>query len=133
MNRLLLTICLAASLLPLAPTSASACSCAPATPEQYARWADVVFTGVVKEVTETETQRRTLFELRVLYKGKARRHTEVHSGVQESACGVRFQDASKYTVFAGRSDGELWTGLCDGNQRGRIRHAKYGLPRGRRF
>ncbi len=132
MNRLLLAMCLAASLLPLAPTSASACSCAPATPKQYARWADVVFTGVVQEVSETETERITLFRVRVLYKGKAPRHTEVHSGVQESACGVRFNDGSKYTIFADRSDGELWTSLCAGNRRGRIRHAKYGLPPGRR-
>ena len=133
MNRLLLATCLAASLLPLVPTPASACSCAPATREQYARWADVVFTGVVQEVTETVQQRVTLFEVRVLYKGRTGRHAEVRSGVQESACGTRFDDGSKYTIFARRYDDGLWTTLCDGNRRGRIRHAKYGLPRGRRF
>ena len=133
MKRVLLSLCLAASLLPVAQTPASACSCAAASPEDHARWADVVFTGIAREVTETDTERITGFRLRVLYKGKARRNTDVHSGVQESACGVRFAEGQKYTIFASRSDGQLWTNLCSGNQRGRIRHARYGLPPGRRF
>jgi hypothetical protein len=133
MNRILVSLLLAASVLPLAQTSASACSCVAASPKEYARSADVVFTGVARGVTETDSERITRFRLRVLYKGRARRHTDIHSGVQESACGVRFGEGQKYTVFASRSDGELWTNLCSGNQRGRIRHARYGLPRGRHF
>lgn len=133
MNRLLLSLCLASSLLPLVPTSASACSCAPATPEQYAKWADVVFTGVARDVTEAGMELATVFRVRVVYKGHASRVSEVHSGAHEESCGFRFREGTKYTVFADRGQGELSTNLCSGTKRGRIRHARYGLPPGRRF
>jgi hypothetical protein len=104
-----------------------------ATPEQYARWADVVFTGVVEDVTETGMERAARFEARVVYKGRIRRHPTVRTAADEAACGVRFNQGTKYTVFAERTDQGLWTGLCSGNKRGKIRHARYDLPPGRRF
>lgn len=127
-------VTLIAGLLPLTARGVSACSCFGDTPKQLARNADVVFTGIVERVTEIRKRLVTRFEIRVVYKGPLRRHMDVGSGSHEETCGVRFDEGMKYTVFAQRADdGDLGTTLCDGNKRGRIRHARYGLPRGRRF
>jgi hypothetical protein len=102
--------------------------------ETYAKQAGVVFTGVVADVVEENMRFITRFDVKVAYKGKLRRERYIHSGTQEGACGIRFDEAAKYTVFAERlNDGWLWTSLCSGNKEGRIRHARYGLPRGHRY
>lgn len=133
LRRLLLVLSLVSALVPMLSQSASACTCGGATREQLADYADVIFTGIAESVTAEETRYITRFDVTTSYKGKPIPERFIHSGTQESACGVKFGQGVKYTIFASRAnDGKLWTGLCSGNKQGRIRHARYGLPPGER-
>lgn len=110
-----------------------ACSCARLTPKEKADSADVIFTGRVRIIEQTDDGSLVArFRARVLYKGRVRGQVKVSTAGDSAACGFGFREGSRYTVFAHR-DGGLSTNLCTGTKNGRIDHDRYGLPPGERL
>ncbi len=132
MNRLLLVMCLTVSLLPLAPTSASACSCAPATPEEHGDNARMVFTGLARQTHRDESELTVRFRVQTVYKGEVDRRVTVVTASQSAACGCSFREGVHYTVFGTRKREPIATNLCTGTKRGEIDPEEYGLPPGHR-
>ena len=138
MKRSLAVAFLALFTVGAAASPCAACSCVEATPEEYAEDADVVFTGVVKEIiggdaddgVEGDDELRVRFRVKRVYKGQVRRFTRVRTNESGSLCGYPFDEGKKYTVFATRADGKLWAGSCEGTKKGEIDPAKYGLGEG---
>jgi hypothetical protein len=125
---------LSAVIMTLSATAgpACACSCIYMTAKEHADSADVVFTGKVREVRETDDGKAVArFRVRIVYKGNVRREVRISTASQSAACGFPFHEGSRYTVFAYRDDG-LRTGLCSATRRGPIDPDRYGLPPGTR-
>ena len=131
MNRVLLSLCLAATMVPLTAGPALACSCAPASPEEHADNARVVFTGRVREIERGRFQLSVRFRVGVVYKGKVERRVFVVTASDSAACGCSFREGGRYTVFGSRRREPFPTNLCSGTKRGGIDPADYGLPPGR--
>jgi hypothetical protein len=113
-----------------------ACTCAPATPHEYARRADVVFTGRVVKIIRPLPDNvmgddflRVRFDVSRTYKGRARAHRVVRTNESEGPCGFTFSHGARYTVFAYRHKGRPSTNLCSGTKRGRINPDRYGFDR----
>ena len=133
MKRVLVVAALTGALLGTIIPSAVACSCAPSTRKQRAEWADAVFTGRARSVTETTTQRVVRFRVRIVYKGRVDRRVEVTTALDGAACGCEFEDGARYTVFGERSGRDSYsTNICSGTRRGRIDPDGFGLPPGDR-
>ena len=136
LKRIAIVIASVVIALPLLVSPAWACSCAPGTPRQYARWADLVFTGIADHVwtepNDIGTPRgdeRTFarFHVETRYKGYPGRWVTILPGETGNTCRVRFKEGRRYTVFAYKSKGRFNTGSCSGNQRGRINPKRYGF------
>ena len=112
-----------------------ACSCLPNdTKAKKAKRADVVFTGTVVSITDTDPSEVTApfkvgFEVAKVYKGYPRETTNVYTAKQGSMCGMTFEVGEKYTVFALVQNGEKWVGNCGGTKKGTIDPDFWGLPK----
>jgi hypothetical protein len=117
-----------------------ACSCAGQTKEEYAKSADAVFFGKVIHIGGGDTDDGTFGDdylrvkmwVRTVYKGKnVKRVTVVRTNESGAACGYEsFEEGDRYTVFADKRNGKLFTDLCSGTKRGNINPENYGLPEG---
>jgi hypothetical protein len=104
-----------------------ACSCAVSTPEEAARQADVIFTGVAEWNRRDKTIIvSTGFSVDQVYKGSVDQPVVRHP-TEGPACGTRFQEGAVYTVFAYLRSGELHTSLCSPTQEGGGDHRDFGL------
>jgi hypothetical protein len=114
-----------------------ACSCAPSTPRQEARSANVVFTGrVTRVIVEPDDNGllgdekvRVRFRVGRRYKGRVRPRVWIHTGTTGNTCRFTFRRSRRYTVFASRYEGPLTTNICTGTKRGRIDPHRYGFDR----
>jgi hypothetical protein len=126
-RRILLVSALMAGVVLAIDSPSLACTCAVSTPEEAARQADVIFTGIA------EWNRRdqsiivsTGFSVDQVYKGSVDQPVVRHA-TEGPACGTRFQEGDIYTVFAYLRSGELHTSLRSPTQRGRIDPREFGL------
>jgi hypothetical protein len=104
-----------------------ACSCAASAPEEAARQADVIFTGVAEWNRRDKTIIvSTGFSVDQVYKGSVDQPVVRHP-TEGPACGTRFREGTVYTVFAYLRSGELHTNLCSPTQRGGIDPRDFGL------
>ncbi|WP_183092547.1 hypothetical protein [Nocardioides stalactiti] len=97
---------------------AAACSCVGGDVRQFARWADVVFTGFVAEADDREQKVVYTFEVERVYDGEASATERVVTGNQGSACGLPgLQPGRRYAVYAGATDaGVLSMSSCGGTR-----------------
>ncbi|MGH2754483.1 MAG: hypothetical protein ACRDLB_08610 [Actinomycetota bacterium] len=140
MKRLIVLCILAVSGVAITATPCWACSCVEQTKEEQADNADAVWYGKVREISGGDTDDGTFgddnlrvrFRVRTVYKGKnIKRSTIVRTNESGAACGYEtFEEGKRYTVFADRSNGKLYTSLCSGTKRGNIDPDNYGLPEG---
>ena len=130
MKRLMVALVMAVSGIAVAAPPCWACSCVDSTREERADWADAVFFGRVRSITGDEPL-RVKFRVRKIYKGRNIDEFEiVRTSSQGPACGVHFEEGKRYTVFAERRDGKLFTNSCSGTKRRDINPDNYGLPPG---
>ena len=111
-----------------------ACSCIPNdTKKDKAKRSDVVFTGIVKEITEEDPSGvpslEVLFKVRKVYKGHPKEVTNVHTAQSGAMCGATFEVGGRYTVFSQLEGGEKWTTNCSGTKEGTIDPDFWGLPK----
>ena len=126
LRRRRLTVVFAVTLVLFSSNVAFACLCHGFSPQEAARNAATVFTGVVSgRVAPPEGVRsedRIEFYVETVYKGDVPSRLSV--SVNATDCGYVFSDAERYTVFV-TADGK--TNLCMGNVRGEIDPATYGV------
>jgi hypothetical protein len=107
------------------------CVCPYRTKKEQAKGADVIFTGKVVDIEEIggDGKVRTRFRLGKVYKGQAKRFTNVFTD-NHTTCGFGFKKDKKYTVFAWVDDGKKSTSTCSGTKQSSINPDNYGLPEG---
>ena len=133
MRRILLSLALAAGLLPATISPAWACSCIAVSPDDHARRARVVFTGEARSITDNGNTLVTRFTAQIVYKGEVPRRLDVITAKDSAACGFPFREDKNFTVFGSKvRNGHTGTNLCTGTTRGGIDPADYGLPPGDR-
>ena len=127
MKKLLLTVGLGVLVLRSALSSAVACSCLPPPPPlTAAESSDAVFVGRVISVDSTDPMDRfahleVVFEIIESFKGVgAAERMSVFTAFDGALCGYGFTVEEVYVVYAHRSRGGLWTGLCDRTRRVRV-------------
>ena len=108
----------------LVPTSAHACSCVSADPRDFARWADVVLVGTVRDrdvdrpfwgLTGDPGQVTYGVAVDRVLKGTAGTPVFVESAVSGATCGVDLSVGQTYLLYAEQSrDGGLSANLCGG-------------------
>ena len=124
---------IATSLFVLSANAASACSCAPTTPQQSIQNSEAVFSGRVVDVTEQSPPERrpgrrnedpnflngvkVTFEVSEVWKGNSERRLVVTTSDSSASCGYSFQEGQEYLVYASAEDAQLQTGLCSGTKR----------------
>jgi hypothetical protein len=132
MKRILVSLCLAASIIPVAPSPALACSCIASTPEEHADNAKIIFTGMSKRVDRTLSELTVRFRVSKIFKGDVPRRVTIVTPSDSAACGCSFKEDTRYTVFGSARGERVETNLCSGTTKGRIDHDEYGLPPGSR-
>lgn len=125
--RLVSVLVLAAALMSLGPTPASACSCMPfdTVVGQVAR-ADVVFVGRLIGSEGLGIRLSPMdpvayrFDVERVMKGAVPRNAKVHTLADGAMCGLgqRLEPGERYTVFARLDGADLRSGLCDGTAPG---------------
>jgi hypothetical protein len=139
MKRLIVVCVLAVSGVAMTAPPCWACSCAPSTKKEDAKDADAVFYGKVRKISGGNPDNglgddniRVKMRVRTVYKGKnIERLTTVRTNESGAACGYEsFEEGNRYTVFAEKRNGRLFTNLCSGTKRGNIDPDDYGLPPG---
>jgi exopolysaccharide biosynthesis protein len=112
-----------------------ACSCIPNdTKKDKAKRADVVFTGTVTSITDTDPSDQSAplkvqFEVAKVYKGYPKEVTHVYTPKDGAMCGATFEVGKKYTVFAQINGGQKETSNCSGTKQGTIDPDFWGLPK----
>lgn len=138
MRRRILVIGVALSFLVGGPGPVSACTCPAHTPEEDARSAAAVFTGVVRSVSSglpfgvqcsPESSVAVTFDVETVYKGDVASSVSVISTGGQT-CGYTFVRDKRYTVLALSINGRLDAGICRRHVEGPIVAADYGLPAG---
>ena len=107
-----------------------ACTCpAPIDQSDYAKHADVVFTGRLKSVEELGEGKsfKMRFLLGKVYKGSAKRFTNVFAPDWAGQCGYPNKLGKRYTVFANLDDGKKYTSNCSGTKQGTINPDNFDL------
>lgn len=121
--RLLLAGVLGALSLVVLTTSPSfACSCVQASPAEHVDAADVVVLGTVvdrqgpplRPVMSSGDPATYTVEVERVFKGVVRPTVHVLSADSGASCGLEAEEGRRYMVFADRTRGELWAGLCGG-------------------
>jgi hypothetical protein len=140
MKRVLVICLLAISGVAMTASPCWACSCMDQTKEEKAEGASHVFYGKVVHIgggdlddgTYGDDYLRVRVWVKTVYKGKnIDRVTTVRTNESGAACGYEtFEKGKRYTVFADKDDGKLFTNLCSGTKRGNINPDNYGLPEG---
>ena len=97
-----------------------ACSCLPPPlPLEAAGEADLVFAGKVVSIVEADSEdlfSPLIVELQTeeVFKGEEGAESiAVMTGSDGALCGFGFREGAAYLVYARRSRGKFWTGLCD--------------------
>ena len=124
-NRLLLVVLVVGACFTIEPTCL-ACSCPKASDQQHFVNADVVFTGIVTNLTDAPTGGdKSLgsdpvswtFNVQSVQKGGAAPGQEVIAPGQATTCAPGFEVGKRYEVFATRnSQTKLQTTVCDGTR-----------------
>lgn len=128
MRRVLFVTALMLGLVPILANRAFACSCVSASPLDYARAADVVFTGKAIAKSETVSVTWTAFDVDTVYKGSPERYRIIESAGFNGGCGYGFVEGQRYTVFTSLDRSGRWqTGTCSGNVSDGINPARYKL------
>lgn len=145
MKRLLIAGIMAISGIAVAAPPCWACSCFPYdSPKEFrhesAKRADAVFFARVLSINGGDSDDGAIGDdfLRVkvgvitVYKGKnVKRFSTVRTNESDAACGYPyFEPGEKYTIFAEKDNGKMFTGLCSGNKAGRIKPKRWGLEKG---
>jgi hypothetical protein len=110
-----------------------ACSCLPdETKRDKAERADVVFTGTVTLITDTDptdaaAPQKVEFDVQKVYKGYPKAVTNVYNSKWGSMCAASLEVGKRYTVFASVDDGKKWTSMCSGTKEGTIDPDFWGL------
>jgi hypothetical protein len=131
MRRVVIAFLMVVVMSAMAAPPCLACLCAlPSDESEHAKRADVVFTGRLKKVEELSGDKghKMRFLVGKVYKGQAKRFTNVFSS--EGPCGETYlkREGSKYTVFADLDAGKKYTnGGCDGTKKGSINPDNYDL------
>ena len=91
-----------------------ACDCLDADPQRGFLEADVVFSGQVVAVTETEFHIHAFVDVLEIWKGELveSKLARVVTAADQGACGFPFRVGEEYVIFAGRRDGVLETAAC---------------------
>lgn len=141
LKRLAVVLVMALAGVALAAPPCWACTCVERTKEEQADGAKVVFYGTVRTITGGDTDDGTFgddfvkvrMRVRTVYKGKnVHRLVTVRTNESGVACGYEgFEVGGRYTVFADRQDGKLFTHICSGTKERNINPDNYGLPNGR--
>ena len=124
-SRVALVGVLALALLPLSGKTAWACVCDQPVPQEAARNAAAVFTGLARGRVTPERPgfgERVEFTVETVYKGGTASRSAVT--VEATSCGYVFTDGERYTVFA---TADARTNICMGNVQGAIDPATYGV------
>lgn len=106
------------------------------TPRQHAANADVIFTGRVLEAEDPlrhpGPRVQASLAVEVLYKGSVGEAAVVETPRGGTpACGFRFEEGTRYTVFAYRNErGRLETNTCAATGEGGIDPSPFGLSSG---
>ena len=133
MRRGLTVVVLAGALLVVPAAPCWACRCVVQTPRQHAANADVVFTGRVVEAEDpfrhSGPRVQATLDVEAVYKGSVEDVAVVETPRGgTAACGFRFVDGTRYTVFAYRNErGRLETNTCSATAEGGIKPARFGL------
>jgi hypothetical protein len=117
---LLAAVLLALSTLWASPAPAYACSCRPASDDQFAAQAAAIFTGtLVENRVDEPAQRRTLtFAVDRVFKGQVTATQVVTSHASGASCGVEITGPGPFLVFAQAEPTGLTADLCGGTRSG---------------
>jgi hypothetical protein len=124
-SRVALVVVMALAILPLSASTAWACVCDQPVPQEAARNAASVFTGVARGRVAPDRPgfgERIEFMVETVYKGGTSGRSAVT--VDATSCGYVFIDGERYTVFA---TADARTNMCMGNVQGTIDPATYGV------
>lgn len=116
---------------------ALACKCKTGrTLADRTRDADLVFEGLVLGRQTDQNVSVSEFEVLRTFKGGATARTRIYSSASSASCGVAFQVAQRYLVFARKSDpavhaflpaGAYHSGACSGNEVGGAREEQLAV------
>ncbi len=112
MNKIMVFIMAAFTLVALG-SLASACSCmAPGTPaEEFANY-DVVFQGEVINVNENGMSNLVTFDVEKSWKGVWGEEIKINTAKDSAGCGYNFEEDKSYVVYAPLVEEELTVTLC---------------------
>ncbi len=115
------TLLTAALTLVVAAPGALACTCVPASDSTYLANAEVAFTGTVRLVAPPPLPGSPVavtFAVDSVGKGKTKRAVVVSTASDGATCGVTFDVARRYLVYAQQAEAgaPLTTALCDGTR-----------------
>jgi hypothetical protein len=115
--RLVATVVILCGSIGFTVRPAWACSCLVTTLAQKLGAAGEVFVGDIVHVEQdpADASRTTAgIEVLTVYKGSPSRTESVSTATDPVACGVPFEEAKRYLVFATRDGARLNAGLCGG-------------------
>ena len=127
--RLLTALALTLAVAVLLPTTAHACSCASATPDETFDRADVVFTGVIGDVSkergDERPQTRMIMDVGQVFKGDVYAEQTVltpFEGGASANCGLGARPGSSWVIFgnyatsADAEEASVTTNVCLGSE-----------------
>ena len=97
------------------PTPVFACSCVQMTEAEQFENATLVFSGVVKSISQVGMNNSVKFQVNKLSKGDSDENVTVTTGLDEAACGFNFEIGNTYQVYTDGDD-KLSTGICNGTR-----------------
>ncbi len=126
LRRIVLVTAVAVGSIPLWAGAAHACSCVQMSSRDALREFPVVFAGTVTGASDPEGNDKIVssaqavtytFDVDSAAKGDVERTMDVNAARGGASCGIEFDEATRYLVFAYRENsGDLWTNVCTTTQ-----------------
>lgn len=91
-----------------------ACDCVTRTPEKSFQDAEVVFEGVVSNISPSSSETAYTFRVSQMLKGSPASEVIIVEG--PTNCDMPFWENTVYRVYAHRYEGKLYSGQCAGNK-----------------
>lgn len=111
--RLALVVAIVGAMLSVSGGTARACSCAPATPQQFFVDSEAGFVGTLTDVDRRDNDAVYTFDVEVWLNGDLDASTvDVVSAGDGAACGFEIPDGGRAAVFLYRDGDDLTGGLC---------------------
>lgn len=98
------------SIIPLA----YACECMPQTMEEKMQNNEMIFSGQVSSIIQSEFENTVEVKISNMWKGNFKEIIQVTT--DKSDCGIVFVENEHYIIYAKNIDGELKTDRCDGTR-----------------